>query len=386
MKILTFLHSFEPGGVERVALRLAACWQKQGLDAPVFMGRADGAGRIAEAKRLRLIYPAKPAISPALIETIWMIATLPKVIRREQPDVLFCAGNSYSVVAVAMKLLLGNDCPPIVAKISNDLERRDLPLPARWLYHIWLRIQAMFLDQVVAMEGSMKPEIARCMGISDDRTMVIPDPAISKADIHRLARLRKNNVKDVAGRSFVAVGRLTRQKNIAMMLRAFAKGSVSGDTLTIVGDGSLRKSLEAQTRSLGLAESVHFAGHVDDIAPWLAKSDFYLMSSHYEGVPAVIIEALAAGLPIITTNCSNAISTMLAGGRLGRIVAAGDEQEMARAIKFAAPDFHLSAGRIDMAGQFTLENSGRLYAGLFAALADRRRKKQVFLQIRSLKP
>ncbi|MEH6701605.1 glycosyltransferase [Parasphingorhabdus sp.] len=386
MKILTFLHSFEPGGVERVALRLAACWQKQGLDAPVFMGRADGAGRIAEAKRLRLIYPAKPAISPALIETIWMIATLPRAIRREQPDVLFCAGNSYSVVAVAMKLLLGNDCPPIVAKISNDLERRDLPLPARWLYHIWLRIQAMFLDQVVAMEASMKPEIARCMGISDDRTMIIPDPAISQADIHRLARLRKNNVKEVAGRRFVAVGRLTRQKNIAMMLRAFAKGSVSGDTLVIVGDGSLRKSLEAQSRSLGLAECVHFAGHVDDIAPWLAKSDFYLMSSNYEGVPAVIIEALATGLPIITTNCSNAISAMLDGGRLGRIVAAGDEKDMARAIKFSAPDFHLIAGRIDMAGQFTLENSGRLYAGLFAALTDRRRKEQGFLQIRSLKP
>ena len=386
MKILTFLHSFEPGGVERVALRLAAYWQKQGLNAPVFMGCADGAGRIAEAKLLRLIYPAKPPISPALIETIWMIATLPRAIRREQPDVLFCAGNSYSVVAVAVKLLLGNDCPPIVAKISNDLVRRDLPLPARWLYHLWLRIQAMFLDQVVAMEASMKPEIARYMGISDDRTMVIPDPAISKADIHRLARLRKNNVKEVAGRRFVAVGRLTRQKNIAMMLRAFAKGTVSGDTLVIVGDGALRKSLEAQSRSLGLADCVHFAGHVDDIAPWLAKADFYLMSSHYEGVPAVIVEALAAGLPIITTNCSNAISAMLDGGRLGRIVAAGEEHQMARAIRLAAPDFHLSADRIDMAGQFTLENSGRLYAGLFAALADRRRRASGPSQIRSLKP
>ena len=386
MKILTFLHSFEPGGVERVALRLAAYWQKQGLNAPVFMGCADGAGRIAEAKLLRLICPAKPPISPALIETIWMIATLPRAIRREQPDVLFCAGNSYSVVAVAVKLLLGNDCPPIVAKISNDLVRRDLPLPARWLYHLWLRIQAMFLDQVVAMEASMKPEIARYMGISDDRTMVIPDPAISKADIHRLARLRKNNVKEVAGRRFVAVGRLTRQKNIAMMLRAFAKGTVSGDTLVIVGDGALRKSLEAQSRSLGLADCVHFAGHVDDIAPWLAKADFYLMSSHYEGVPAVIVEALAAGLPIITTNCSNAISAMLDGGRLGRIVAAGEEHQMARAIRLAAPDFHLSADRIDMAGQFTLENSGRLYAGLFAALADRRRRASGPSQIRSLKP
>ena len=317
---------------------------------------------------------------------MWMIATLPGVIRREKPDALFCAGNSYSVVAVAMKLLLGAECPPIVAKISNDLDRRDIVRPARWLYHLWLRIQSPFLDHIVAMEASMKPEIAKCMGTPDDRIAVIADPAISDGEIRRLARLRKNNVKQVSGRSFVAVGRLTRQKNIPMMLRAFAKGSISGDTLTLVGDGALRKALEAQARSLGLANRVHFAGHVDDIAPPLAKADFYLMSSHYEGVPAVIIEALAAGLPIITTDCSNAIAAMLDSGRLGRIVAAGDEQAMARAIKFAAPDFHLDAERMDMARQFTLENSGRLYAGLFAALADQQLGEHGFLQIRSMKP
>lgn len=386
MKVLTFLHSFAPGGVERVALRLAACWQKQGLDAPVFMGRPDGAGRIAEADRLRLIYPAEPPISPAWIETLWMIATLPRVIRRERPDVLFCAGNSYSVVAVAMKLLLGTECPPIVAKISNDLDRRDIVRPARWLYHLWLRIQSPFLDLIVAMEASMEPEIAKCMGTPEDRIAVIADPAISKDEIQHLAQLRKNRAKSAAGRNFVAVGRLSRQKNIPMMLRAFAKGSISGDRLTIVGDGSQRKSLEAQARSLGLANSVHFAGHVDDITPWLAQADFYLMSSHYEGVPAVIIEALAAGLPIITTDCSNAIAAMLDGGRLGRIVPAGAEQEMARAIRFAAPDFHLDAERMAMAGQFTLENSGRLYADLFAKLAGQRRGEQGLLHIRSMKP
>jgi glycosyltransferase involved in cell wall biosynthesis len=386
MKILTFLHSFEPGGVERVALRLAANWQKQGLEAPVFMGRPHGAGRIAEAERLRLIYPATPPISPAWIETLWMIATLPGVIRREKPDVLFCAGNSYSVVAVAMKLLLGAECPPIVAKISNDLDRRDIVRPARWFYHLWLRIQSPFLDHIVAMEASMKPEIAKCLGTPDHRITVIADPAISESEIRRLAQLSNNIVKDGSGRNFVAVGRLTRQKNLPMMLRAFAKGSISGDTLTLVGDGALRKSLEAQARSLGLANRVHFTGHVDDIAPLLAKADFYLMSSHYEGVPAVIIEALAAGLPIITTDCSNAIASMLDSGRLGRIVAAGDEQAMARAIKFATPDFHLDAERMDMARQFTLENSGRLYADLFAALADRPLGEHGFLQIRSMKP
>lgn len=386
MKILTFLHSFEPGGVERVALRLAAFWQQQGLDAPVFLGRPDGAARIAEADQLRLIYPPKPAVSPAWIETLWMIVTLPKVIRREQPDALFCAGNSYSVVAVAMKLLLGRKCPPVIAKISNDLDRRDIPRPARWLYHLWLRLQAPFLDRIVAMEASMKAEIARCMGVADGQIAVIPDPAVSETEVRHLAQLRKNRSKPATGRGFVAVGRLSRQKNIPMMLSAFAAGSIRGDTLTIVGDGPLRPSLEAQVRASGLADRVHFVGHVDAIGPWLARSDFYLMSSHYEGVPAVLVEALAAGLPIITTNCSNAICAMLDGGRLGRIVAAGEEQAMAQAIRFAAPDFHLDAERVAMARQFTLEKSGRHYAGLFAAVADRWRTESDYMPIRSIKP
>jgi glycosyltransferase involved in cell wall biosynthesis len=386
MKLLTFLHSFEPGGVERVALRLADHWQRNGHDAPVFMGRADGAGRIEEAQRLRLIYPAKPPLSPALVETLWMVLTFPGAIRRERPDALFCAGNSYSVVAVAMKLLLGAACPPIVAKISNDLERVDLPPPARWLYHLWLRIQTPFLDHIVAMEESMEPEIAKRLGVSENQIAVIPDPAISKTDIDRLSRLRKDRTDKTHGRVFVAVGRLTTQKNLPLMLRAFAQGSVSSDTLTLVGDGPLRKSLEAQARALGLSDRVHFTGHVTEIAPLLAKADFYLMSSHYEGVPAVIVEALAAGLPIITTDCSNAISVMLDGGRLGRIVATGDEQEMARAIKFAAPDFHLKTERIDMARKFTLENSARLYTNLFSELVDRSCSEPDFRQIRSLKP
>ena len=77
---------------------------------------------------------------------------------------------------------------------------------------------------------------------------------------------------------------------------------------------------------------------------------------------------------------------MLDGGRLGRIGAAGAEQAMAQAIRFAAPDFHLDAERVTMARQFTLEKSGRHYAGLFAAVADRWRTERDYMPIRSIKP
>jgi hypothetical protein len=66
-------------------------------------------------------------------------------IRRHRPDVLFCAGNSYTVVAVTMRLVLGRRCPPILAKISNDLTRADLPAVARPFYRLWLRIQGRLL-------------------------------------------------------------------------------------------------------------------------------------------------------------------------------------------------------------------------------------------------
>lgn len=140
MRVLTFLHSFEPGGVERVALRLVRHWRALGIDAPLFMGRSEGAMAADVAAGLAFETPRAP-FPTAWCETLWMILTLPRAIRRLRADVLFCAGNSYTVVAVALRLLLGRNCPPIVAKISNSLDRPDLGPLARWGYVRWLRIR-----------------------------------------------------------------------------------------------------------------------------------------------------------------------------------------------------------------------------------------------------
>jgi hypothetical protein len=130
MRVLTFLHSFEAGGVERVALRLVRHWREIGVDAQLFVGRSDGALRDEVARDLRYYLPFQVPRGAAWFETWWMIVCLPRQIRRTRPDVLFCAGSTYSVVAIAMKLLLRGECPPVVAKISNDIARQDLP---RWM-------------------------------------------------------------------------------------------------------------------------------------------------------------------------------------------------------------------------------------------------------------
>ncbi|GEN99836.1 glycosyl transferase [Novosphingobium sediminis] len=370
LRVLTFLHSFEPGGVERVALRLHEAWRAQGLDARLVMGRTAGAMK-REWPGIELEVLGPEAIPSAAWETLWMIALLPRAIRRIRPDVLFCAGNSYTVVAVAMRLLLGKACPPVVAKISNDLTRNDLPAPARPFYRLWLRIQGRMLQRLVGMAPPMREEIGSLMRVEDARIAVIDDPSLAEADIQRLtaARAAAKAAPRGPGKRFLAIGRLAAQKNFSLLIDAFARMAGPDDSLAIIGEGSARRSLEAQIARLGLAGKVRMPGHVSPLDAELARADALVLSSDYEGVPAVVAEALAAGLPVVTTRCSVSMDDMLGGGRFGLLVPVGDADALAQAMKdIAKLKFDETVAR-NQSRRFTVEIASHGYRALMEGLA-----------------
>lgn len=315
------IHSFEPGGVERTGLNLARSWQDAGHAVTVVLGRDAGPDR-AQAPELRYV-TRRGGVHTAGFETIWMIWCLFVYLRRHHADVLFCPGNTYAVVCVAMRLLLGAQCAPIVAKMSNDLVRADKAWPNRLSYRAWLIVQGLLFDRFVAMAPPMRDEIARCVSVAAHRIAVIPDPALTSERLHRLLAIRRTGSRGPILR-FIAVGRLVPQKNFAMMINAFARGSRAGDTLTIVGDGPQRRELEALVRRLSLQRHVHFAGHVASPDALLARADCLLLSSVYEGVPAVVIEAIAAGLPVIATDCATSMAELTGSGTRGALVPPGD--------------------------------------------------------------
>ncbi len=205
-----------------------------------------------------------------------MIATLPRAIRAIRPDVLFCAGNTYAVVAVLMKLVLGRDCPPIIAKISNNLDRADAGIVYRVFYRLWLWIQGLAIDHFVGMEKPMRAEIVQCVRVSPARVAIIPDPALSEAQILALREPAATPRPAGPGRRFVTIARLAAQKNLSLMLRGFARGSGPADTLTVFGDGPERGALEALAASLGIADRVDFQGYVANPAGLLAQYDTLL--------------------------------------------------------------------------------------------------------------
>jgi glycosyltransferase involved in cell wall biosynthesis len=365
MRVLIPLHSFEPGGVERVALRLAAAWAPAGCQPHIVLGRADGATRDG-APPLAYDVLEAGAVSTAAFETLWMIARLPGRIRATRPDLIFCAGNSYAVVGAVMKLLLGRRCPPIVLKVSNDLARTDLHPLVRPFYRQWLRLQGKLIDHFVGLAEPMRAEIASAMRVDPDRIAIIDNPVLSRAELAQLAAQRDAVERTAQGRRFIAVGRLVPQKRFDLLLRAFARIAGPEDRLAILGEGPERARLERLARSLDIQDRLDLPGHVQPIEPWLVASDCFVLSSDYEGVPAVLIEALAAAVPIVTTDCSVSIRALLDGGHLGAIVQAGDEKALARAMA-SAPAARPAETRA-RAERFTVERGAADYLGLFRAL------------------
>ncbi|WP_079729711.1 glycosyltransferase [Novosphingobium mathurense] len=375
MRIAIPIHSFEPGGVERVALRLAEYWQDSGHDPVIVLGRSRGAC-IGPAPDLDYRFTREPFPTDRW-ETIWMIWSFFRFLRKEQVDAIFCPGNTYTVVCVAVKLLLGDRCPPVLVKISNDLKRSDLPTFVRPFYRWWLRAQGAVLERFVAIAHPMRAEIERELALPKHSVSVIPDPALSETELHELFGSGLARHSQVGCR-FLTIGRLASQKNQILLLEAFARHAWPDDTLVIAGDGPERDRLVERASALGLQSRVRFVGHVDNVLSLYAKADVFVLSSHYEGAPAVILEALAAGLPIAATNCCVSMEWLTGYGQFGVVVPPGDPDALGLAMNAAR---HLRPDQPAMqrlAASFTLESSGQLYLSAFAALvgnANRRHRE-----------
>ena len=134
-----------------------------------------------------------------------------------------------------------------------------------------------------------------------------------------------------AEHAWLAVGRLEPQKDLPNMLRAFAALPERERTLLLVGEGPLQGALVAQARELGLGERVRFLGRRLDVPDLMAAADGYLMSSAWEGLPLVLIEAAAASLPIVATDVGGN-AEIVEDGRNGFLAPAGDPAALAAAM------------------------------------------------------
>jgi glycosyltransferase involved in cell wall biosynthesis len=251
-------------------------------------------------------------------------------VRELKPDLLLT--YNWGTIEWALAQRLRPFCPHLHFEDGFGPDEADgRQLPRR----VWLRRVALSGGSRVVVPSRLLHWIAtEQWRLAPRRLHFIPNGV----DTARFASASAADLPGIPADALVigSVGALRPEKNYARLLRAVA--SLAGDHFVVlVGDGSERRALEELARSLGIAERVHFAGRVDAPEALLARFDIFALSSDTEQMPISLIEAMAAGRPVVATDVGD-IRDMVAPDNRPLVVATADEQAFARALQTLLTD------------------------------------------------
>ena len=189
-------------------------------------------------------------------------------------------------------------------------------------------------DGVITVSDYVKDELVNRVGLCRDSISTIYNPVVDEELLGRAAEPLKNDwFAPEAPPVVLGVGRLTEQKDFATLMRAFAEVRKQREArLVLLGEGRLREELERLAQQLGIADDVRMPGFVPNPLRYMARAGVLVSSSEYEGLPGVLIQALAAGCPVVATDCRGGSREIVADGECGALVEIGDHLGMARAI------------------------------------------------------
>jgi glycosyltransferase involved in cell wall biosynthesis len=354
-----FLPKLLGGGAERVTLNLARGLVAEGWPVDLVLASVSGPYASAVPEGVRVVDLGDR-------RTLASVPALAGYLRRERPSGLLAAMNHANVAAVWAAALARYRGPLLLA------EHNELPPPSRgaWqrAFNVALRVSYPRADRVIAVSHGVKRSLAANAGVAAERIEVIYNPVID-AGLLEEDRPRPPALAADGPPVVVGVGRLTRQKNFPNLVRAFGHLRRQREVrLMILGEGEERPALEALVAELGLEDDVAMPGFVDDAYDYLAHADLFALSSDWEGLPTVVIEALALGARVVATDCPSGPREILADGRYGELVPTGDAQALAEAMGRAldAPRPHVPDAWLH---EFSVRTATRHYLEAFGLAA-----------------
>jgi glycosyltransferase involved in cell wall biosynthesis len=257
-------------------------------------------------------------------------AALPlhRLISTRQPATVISTLKHVSIVVTFVKHMSTTPFRHIV-RVANTYSRElsAFSAPKRAIWSALLRHVHHAAESTICVSEGVRRDLVANYGLR--REQVIPNPV----DVDRLLRAAPTDGGGDHERPFtvLSVGRLSPQKNYACLIRAFRQ-VVAVDAsarLVILGEGSERPRLEAEIDALGLQHNVSLEGWVANPYPYYRAADVFALSSDFEGMPNVLIEALAFNLPVVSTDCESGPREILVSEALGYLVPVGDHDAIA---------------------------------------------------------
>jgi glycosyltransferase involved in cell wall biosynthesis len=348
--IALFLPTLRGGGAERVIVNLAQGMTDRGRPVDLVAAAAEGALLDQLPPAVRLVDLRAPRVLRSL-------GPLTGYLRRERPRVLVSSMSHANLVAL-WAARLARQATPVVVTVHNTMSHSTTE-QGRLAGLLWphlLRTFYPWASCVVAVSRGAADDLATSSGLSRDRVEVVYNPVITPA-MMALTRQSPDHPWFAPGQPpvILGVGRLTRQKDFPTLLRAFGQmRQQRAARLIILGEGEDRPRLQALAAELSVTDDVSLPGFKKNAMAYMAGSALFVLSSAWEGLPTVLIEALAAGSRVVSTDCPSGPREILQEGRLGALVPVGDAGALAGAMATA---LDRPAGRVPLESlrPFTLD-------------------------------
>ncbi|MGN6692391.1 MAG: glycosyltransferase [Sphingopyxis sp.] len=329
--IAIFLPSLQGGGAERAMAVLANGFAARGLRVDLVLAKADGPYLSEVSESVRIVDLGGRRILASLVP-------LARYLRQERPDAMLSALNHANVIAILARMLARVDLALAVSE-RNSVSRMSSGMAGRITWFLMRRLYPR-ADRVICVSRGIEEELFQKLQLASEQLRTIYNP-LDVDGIRRHATPAPDHRWFGTGQPpvVVAVGRLTEQKDYPTLLNAFADLRTRRDAkLIILGEGEERSALLELTDGLGLSGDVEFVGFQDNPYRWMAAARLYVMSSAWEGLPGALLQAMACGTPIVSTDCPTGPAEILEDGRWGRLVEVGDAVGLARAMEAALDD------------------------------------------------
>lgn len=323
-----FVPSLRGGGAERAMVTLANGFAERGLKVDLVLASAEGPYLSEVSSGVNIID----------LKSSRVLASLPglvRYLRKVRPEAMLSALSHANVIATLACMLARTDVRLVVSERSNlsmssskpqNLRGRAVLPLMRWVYRK--------ADGVVAVSKGVADDLAKNIDLPRDRISVIYNPVVTSGLIEK-SRMPLEHLWLREGKPpvILGVGRLTPAKDFATLIRAFAQVRAQREChLVILGEGELRAELEQLITSLGIVDSVQLPGFTENPFAWMSRVQLFVLSSRWEGLPNVLIQAMACGAAVVSTNCPSGPDEILEDGRWGKLVSVGDVEALAGAI------------------------------------------------------
>lgn len=314
-KIVFITRNMTAGGAERVIAQIANHFVEKEIEC--FIVTLDDKEVFYHLNKKIKVYPIGRRSRNKYIDKLQRYWEIRKYVKYHKPDVVLALPEEIGIFVIPT--LMGTDIPVVVSERNNP-----------WTMP-WKRITRIFRILFYPFSSGIVFQTEQASSFFSSRirkkSIVLPNPL----DLNRIPRVVKNNKR----KEVVGVGRLEKQKNFPLLIRSFAKFYQKHPEyrLIIYGEGSLRDELEALATSLLPKGSFSFPGKVSDLLEQINGAYMFVLSSDYEGMPNVIIEAMAIGMPVISTDCpSGGPAELIENDKNGLLVPLDNDDAMSSAM------------------------------------------------------